>query len=66
MNDELKAILTKFSESGWDLIDSVSKDYLNEVDNKSKLIENIKKADKQCGRCGCEFDSLYKRALELL
>lgn len=66
MNEELKAILTKFVESGWDLIDAPSRDYLNGSDNKAALIEAIKQADKECGSCGCDLDPLYKRALELL
>lgn len=66
MSSELKSILTKFAESGWDLIDSISKEYLNGENNKDKLIAAIRIADEQCGSCGCEFDSLYKRALELL
>ena len=66
VNLELKRILIKFSESGWDLIDSVSKEYLVGEKNKDKLIEAIKKADEECGSCGCELDQLYKRALELL
>lgn len=66
MNSELKGILTKFTESGWDLIDSVSKEYLKSEKDKDELIEAIKIADEQCGSCGCEFDPLYKRALELL
>ena len=66
MNSELKDILTKFSESGWNLIDSISKEYLSNEKNKEQLIQAIKAADEACGSCGCEFDPLYKRALELL
>lgn len=66
MNDELKTILVKFSECGWDLIDSASREYLGGADNKAALIEAVKAADEQCGSCGCEFDPLYKRALVLL
>lgn len=33
MNHELKHILTRFSESGWDLIDAPARDYLNGTDN---------------------------------
>lgn len=44
----------------------MSKEYLNCEKNKDQLIEAIKLADKQCGSCGCKFDPLYKRALELL
>jgi hypothetical protein len=68
-NVELFKIIEKFSESGWDLIDAPSKKWLS--DNKSsnataELIKAVEQADKECGSCGCEFDPLYKRALELL
>jgi sugar phosphate isomerase/epimerase len=66
MNEELKTILAKFAESGWDLINVPAKDYLYGVDNRITLIKAIEQADEQCGSCGCEFDPLYKRALELL
>lgn len=71
--EELRQIITKFSESGWDVIDAPAKAWLSvndksETDNDitSKLIKAIEQADKECGNCGCEFDPLYKRALELL
>jgi hypothetical protein len=32
----------------------------------TELIKAVDQADKECGSCGCEFDPLYKRALELL
>lgn len=68
-NVELIEIIRKFSESGWELIDAPSKKWLG--DNKSsiataELIKAVEQADKECGSCGCEFDPLYKRALELL
>jgi len=66
MNDELKSILNKFSESGWELIDAPAKEYLNGKCDKETLITAITQADKECGNCGCEFDILYKKALELL
>lgn len=66
MNEELKSILEKFAESGWDLIDNVSKEYLQGGSTSEELIKAIKLADEQCGSCGCEFDPLYKRALLLL
>lgn len=66
MNEELKSILEKFAESGWDLIDNVSKEYLQGSSTSEELIKAIKLADEQCGSCGCEFDPLYKRALLLL
>ena len=69
VNVELIKIIEKFSDSGWDLIDMPSKKWL--TDNKSsnatdELIKAVEQADKECGSCGCEFDPLYKRALELL
>ena len=68
-NVELIEIIKKFSESGWELIDAPSIKWL--ADNKSsntttELIKAVEQADKECGSCGCEFDPLYKRALELL
>lgn len=66
MNTELKNILEKFAQSGWDLISIPAQDYLLNKINKEILIEAIKNADSQCGNCGCEFDPLYKKALELL
>ena len=72
-NTELVKIIEKFAESGWDLIEAPAKAWLSvngesEADEAvaSKLIEAIEQADKECGSCGCEFDPLYKRALELL
>ena len=64
--EELKSIMEKFVSSGWDLISEPAQDWLNGKENKEKLIEAIKQADKECGSCGCELDPLYKRALELL
>ena len=70
--EELVKIVTKFTESSWDLINIPSKAWLsaNNEDRKNnttkELAMAIKQADKECGNCGCEFDLLYKRALELL
>jgi hypothetical protein len=71
--EELVKIVTKFAESGWDLIDVPSKAWLSAVNEnrssnniKTELIKAVEQADKECGSCGCEFDPLYKRALELL
>lgn len=63
--DELKVILEKFADSGWDLISIPSKAYLEGNGAKEDLIKAVEQADKECGSCGCEFDSLYKRCLEL-
>lgn len=66
MNDELKVILEKFAQCGWNLIDGPSKAYLDGAGDRDALIAAVKEADAQCGSCGCELDPLYKRALELL
>ena len=64
---ELLDILEKFAECGWDLIDAPSKKWIESAGaNTAELIAAIEDADAQCGSCGCEFDPLYKRALELL
>jgi cytochrome c556 len=63
--EELVQIMTKFAESGWDLIDAPSKAWLEGNGDKDKLIAAIEQADKECGSCGCEFDPLYKKALSL-
>lgn len=70
--NELISIITKFAESGWEVIDTPSKEWLNQLDdngiphNNAELIKAIEIADRECGSCGCEFDPLYKRALVLL
>ncbi len=68
VNVELIEIIKKFSESGWELIDEPSKKWLADKSSNTtaELIKVIKQADQECGSCGCEFDPLYKRALELL
>ena len=63
---ELNNILEKFTESNWDLISLPSKAYLDGITSKAELVKAIKQADEECGSCGCEFDPLYKKALELL
>ena len=64
--EELKIILEKFAESGWDLIAIPSKEYLDGNVTKEDLIKAIVQADKECGSCGCEFDPLYKKCIQLL
>ena len=64
--DELKSIMEKFVESGWDLISVPAQQWLDEKSDKDTLIAAIKQADKECGSCGCDLDPLYKRALELI
>ncbi len=64
--EELKSIMEKFAVSGWDLISVPAQQWLDGKFEREALISAIKQADKDCGSCGCEMDSLYKRALELL
>ena len=71
--DELKGIIKEFAECGWDLIDGPSKAWLEAVDGDgaddtttAALIAAVEAADEDCGSCGCSFDPLYKRALQLL
>ena len=64
--NELHEILEKFASCGWELIDKPSRNWLEGKESREELITAIKEADKVCGSCGCEFDLLYKRALELL
>lgn len=65
-NEELTKIIEKFAGSGWDLIDKSSKAWLDGSISSDELISVIRQADEDCGGCGCEFDPLYRRALELL
>ncbi|MGI6188277.1 MAG: flavin reductase family protein [Caldicoprobacteraceae bacterium] len=64
-DDELKIILDKFADSGWVLIASPSSKYLRGDATKEELIAAVEQAAKECGSCGCEYDSLYKRFFEL-
>jgi len=69
VNHDLVSIATKFAECGWDAIDAPAKDWLGTKDDpgkKSALVAAVRRADAECGSCGCEFDPLYKKALELL
>ena len=68
-NKELTEIITKFAESGWDVLDAPAKKWLKAQDDKSakaEMVAALEQADKDCGSCGCEYDPLYKKALELL
>jgi len=72
-NKELVKIVVKFAESGWDILDKPSKKWLSANNGNgltktitNELIEAVKQADKECGNCGCDYDPLYKSALELL
>ena len=63
--EELKTIMQKFVESGWDLIAIPAQQWLDGKSDKESLISAIKQADEECGSCGCELDPLYKRALSI-
>jgi hypothetical protein len=65
-NEELRSIIARFAESGWDLIDEPSKAWLEGRRSNEDLLPILVRADQECGSCGCEFDPLYKRAIELL
>lgn len=64
--DQLKEIMQKFSASGWDLIAIPAQQWLDGNVEKEALVEAIKEADRECGSCGCDFDPVYKKALNLL
>lgn len=64
--EELVYILTKFAGSGWDLIAEPSKAWLDGNGDLKILLTAIEQADRDCGSCGCEYDPLYKKAIELL
>ncbi|HPJ01301.1 MAG TPA: flavin reductase family protein [Candidatus Limiplasma sp.] len=66
ISTELTSILTSFAESGWDVIDGPAKAYLNGTGSKDALVAAVQQADAACGTCGCAYDPLYKRALQLL
>ena len=64
--EELNVILEKFADSGWELIAAPARNWLEGKSVQNALTDAIREADRRCGSCGCEFDPLYKRALELL
>ena len=64
--EELKEIMEKFAGSGWDLVTVPAQQWLEGKADRDAIVAVIKQADQECGSCGCEFDPLYKRALELL
>ncbi len=64
--DELREILEKFARSGGSVIAAPARDWLSGNTDKERLVAALRRADAECGGCGCEFDPLYKRALKLL
>ena len=63
---ELRAIMTAFAQSGWELIAEPASAWLSGTYDREALIAAIRQADAECGSCGCSLDAMYKRALELL
>ena len=63
---ELRGIVKRFAQSGWDLIAQPAKEYLDGADCREELVEAVRQADEECGSCGCEYDALYKRFLALV
>jgi hypothetical protein len=66
---ELVNIITKFADSGWDLIDAPAKAWLQKkFESDHAVVHNLMdataKADLECGSCGCEYDPLYKIVLQ--
>lgn len=62
---ELRSILRRFADSGWDLISVPADAYLSGENCKEELIAAVQQANEECGGCGCEYDALYERFLTL-
>jgi len=65
-NEELTMIMTKFADCGWDLIDGPAEAWVSGSKSNADMMAIVVQANGECGNCGCEFDTLYKRAIELL
>jgi len=62
---ELRTILRRFADSGWELISAPAAAYLGGENCNDWLIASVEQANEECGSCGCEYDALYKRFLAL-
>ena len=62
---ELRIILKRFADSEWELIAAPANAYLDGEDCNDWLIAAVEQANEECGNCGCEYDELYRRFLEL-
>lgn len=62
--EELKGIREEFTASGRELISIPVQQRLEGKADKTVLISTVIQADEECG--GCEFDPLYKQAMELI
>jgi glutathione peroxidase-family protein len=62
---ELRTILRRFADSGWELISVPANAYLCGESCKDELIAAVEQANEECGECDCEYDALYRRFLAL-
>lgn len=62
---ELRSILRRFADSGWELISAPANAYLCGESCNDELIAAVEQANAECGDCGCEYDALYRRFLAL-
>ena len=62
---ELRTILRRFADSGWELISAPSSAYLAGESCRDALVAAVEQANEECGSCGCEYDAMYRRFLEL-
>ena len=62
---ELRSILKRFADSEWELISAPASAYLSGEDCNDWLISAVEQANEECGSCGCEYDAMYRRFLEL-
>ena len=64
---ELREIIQKFADSGWELIAKPAKAWLEDEETHHEALKSaVAQANDECGSCGCEFDPLYKQALVYL
>lgn len=63
---ELRGILKRFSDSGWELLSAPASAYLSGEDCLDELIASVSQASEECGTCGCEYDALYERFFALV
>lgn len=64
--DELTIIIEKFAVSKWDFLATPASNWLVGKIDHDALLRVLLQAKEECGNCGCEFDSLYPKAIELL
>ena len=53
---ELRSILKRFADSGWELISAPAAAYLGGENCNDWLIHAVEQANEECGECGCEYD----------